>query len=71
MIKRIDFALFQLLDELLLPDDLPQIEALPLPLLCRANFDTNFEDKNAYVTGVSKYIEEASRHAEFVSFSLV
>lgn len=55
----------ELLDELLLPDDLPQIEAAPLPLLCRANFDTNFEDKNAYVTGVSKYIEEASRHAEF------
>ncbi|VDM79736.1 unnamed protein product, partial [Strongylus vulgaris] len=34
----------------------------------RTNFDTNFEDRNAYVTGVSKYIEEATRHALFVSF---
>ncbi|VDM62490.1 unnamed protein product [Angiostrongylus costaricensis] len=31
----------------------------------RTNFDTNFEDRNAYVTGVSKYIEEATRHALF------
>uniref|UniRef100_A0A1I7WN18 CYRIA-B_Rac1-bd domain-containing protein n=1 Tax=Heterorhabditis bacteriophora TaxID=37862 RepID=A0A1I7WN18_HETBA len=55
----------ELLDDLLLPDDLPSVEARPLPLLCRANFDTNFEDRNAYVTGISKYIEEATRHAEF------
>ncbi|CAJ0931257.1 unnamed protein product, partial [Mesorhabditis belari] len=55
----------ELLDECLLPDDLPPIESRPLPLLCRAIFDTNFEDKNAYITGVSKYIEEATRHSEF------
>ncbi|KJH49205.1 cytoplasmic Fragile-X interacting family protein [Dictyocaulus viviparus] len=73
----------ELLEDLILPDDQPIIEARVLPLLCRcvypfasyyfahtlstfsANFDTNFEDRNAYVTGVSKYIEEATRHALF------
>ncbi|XGW28728.1 hypothetical protein V3C99_008485 [Haemonchus contortus] len=55
----------ELLEDLILPDDQPAIEARPLPLLCRTNFDTNFEDRNAYVTGVSKYIEEATRHALF------
>ncbi|VDP04626.1 unnamed protein product [Heligmosomoides polygyrus] len=58
----------ELLEDLILPDDQPSIEARPLPLLCRTNFDTNFEDRNAYVTGVSKYIEEATRHALFVRF---
>ncbi|KAK6055495.1 cytoplasmic Fragile-X interacting family protein [Cooperia oncophora] len=53
----------ELLEDLILPDDQPAIEARPLPLLCRTTFDTNFEDRNAYVTGVSKYIEEATRHA--------
>ncbi|KAJ1369893.1 glutathione exchanger [Parelaphostrongylus tenuis] len=55
----------ELLEDLILPDDQPAIEARVLPLLCRTNFDTNFEDRNAYVTGVSKYIEEATRHALF------
>uniref|UniRef100_A0A915AC39 Cytoplasmic FMR1-interacting protein n=1 Tax=Parascaris univalens TaxID=6257 RepID=A0A915AC39_PARUN len=54
-----------LLDELPLFDDQPCIEAQSVPLQCRVCFDTNFEDRNAYVTGVSKYIEEATRHAEF------
>ncbi|VDN32050.1 unnamed protein product [Cylicostephanus goldi] len=58
----------ELLEDLILPDDQPSIEARPLPLLCRTNFDTNFEDRNAFVTGVSKYIEEATRHALFVGF---
>uniref|UniRef100_A0A914VB49 Uncharacterized protein n=1 Tax=Plectus sambesii TaxID=2011161 RepID=A0A914VB49_9BILA len=51
--------------EIPLPDSQPCIEAQPLPLLCRVNLDTNFEDKNAYVTGISKYMEEATRHGEF------
>jgi hypothetical protein len=29
--------------------------------------DTNFEDKTAYVTGISKYIEEAAMHAQLVN----
>ncbi|KAJ8297562.1 hypothetical protein KUTeg_024093 [Tegillarca granosa] len=48
------------LDELPLPDQQPCIEAMSLSIHYRANFDTNFEDRNAYVTGVAKYIEEAT-----------
>ena len=29
----------------------------------QANFDTNFEDRNAFITGVAKYIEEATVHS--------
>ncbi|EFO93077.1 CRE-GEX-2 protein [Caenorhabditis remanei] len=47
------------------PDDQPDIEARALPLLYRANFDTNFEDRSAFVTGIAKYSEEATRHAQF------
>jgi len=28
-----------------------------------ANFDTRFEDRRAYITGMAKYIEEAEMHA--------
>ncbi|KAI1717201.1 cytoplasmic fragile-X interacting family domain-containing protein [Ditylenchus destructor] len=54
-----------ILDDLPIIDDQPSIEALSLTLDCRANFDTNFEDRNAFITGCSKYIEEATRHGEF------
>ncbi|VDM07312.1 unnamed protein product [Wuchereria bancrofti] len=54
-----------LLDDLVLLDNQPCIEAQPIPLEYRISFNTNFEDRNAFVTGVSKYIEEATRHAEF------
>ncbi|KAE9551006.1 hypothetical protein FO519_005792 [Halicephalobus sp. NKZ332] len=55
----------QLLEELPVVDDQPVIEGFSLTLDYRVNFDTNFEDRNAYVTGCSKYIEEATRHGEF------
>ncbi|CAO4374658.1 unnamed protein product [Caenorhabditis nigoni] len=54
-----------LLDMIVVPDDQPDIEARALPLLYRANFDTNFEDRSAFVTGIAKYSEEATRHAQF------
>ncbi|VDM40991.1 unnamed protein product [Toxocara canis] len=54
-----------LLDDVVLLDNQPCVDAQPVPLQCRVCFDTNFEDRSAYVTGVSKYIEEATRHAEF------
>ena len=57
------------LDELPLPDQQPCIEGLSLSIHYQANFDTNFEDRNAYVTGVAKYIEEATVHADLVSMS--
>lgn len=52
------------LDELPLPDQQPCIEGMSLSIHYQANFDTNFEDRNAYVTGVARYIEEATVHAE-------
>ena len=55
------------LDELALPDQQPIIEAAPLSVHYQSNTDTNFEDSSAYVTGVARYIEEASVHAKLVS----
>ena len=59
----------QVLDDLTGLDNQPCIEGFSLTLDSRADFDTNFEDCKAFVTSCSKYIEEATRHAEFVSFS--
>lgn len=55
------------LDELPLPDEQPCIEAQPCSVVYQANFDTNFEDRNGFVTGIAKYIEEATVHASLVS----
>ncbi|KAL5012104.1 hypothetical protein ScPMuIL_010655 [Solemya velum] len=52
------------LDELPLPDQQPCIEGPSLSIHYQANFDTNFEDRNAYVTGVAKYIEQATVHSD-------
>ena len=51
------------LDALPLPDQQPCIEAAPIAVSYTANFDTNFEDRSAYVTGLAKYMEEATVHA--------
>lgn len=56
----------EVLDELPLPDEQPCIEAQPCSAVYRANFDTNFEDRNGFVTGIAKYIEEATTHANLV-----
>lgn len=56
-----------ILDQLPLPDQQPCIEALSLSIHYQTNFDTNFEDKAAFVTGVARYIEEATVHADLVS----
>jgi len=47
-------------------DEQPCIEAQPISILYQANFDTNFEDRNGFVTGIAKYIEEATVHANLV-----
>lgn len=57
----------EVLDELPLPDEQPCIEAQPCSVIYQANFDTNFEDRNGFVTGIAKYIEEATTHANLVS----
>lgn len=54
------------LDEFTLPDEQPCIEAQPCSVVYQANFDTNFEDRNGFVTGIAKYIEEATVHASLV-----
>ena len=54
------------LHKLSLTDGQPCIEALSLPVQYQANFDTNFEDKDAFVSGVAKYKEEAKVHADLV-----
>lgn len=59
------------LDELPLPDEQPCIEAQPCSVVYQANFDTNFEDRNGFVTGIAKYIEEATVHASLVGCSLL
>lgn len=53
-----------LLDELDLPDEQHCIQADTKSIVCHINFDTNFEDRNAFVCGVAKYIEEATIQAE-------
>lgn len=54
------------LDEIPLPDYQPCIEAINGSIVYKVSLDTNFEDKTAYVTGISKYIEEAAMHAQLV-----
>jgi hypothetical protein len=54
------------LEGLLQHGDPPCIEGMSLSVQCQVNFDTNFEDRNAYVTGVARYIEEATVHADMV-----
>ena len=54
------------LDELTLPDEQPCIEAQPCSVVYQVNFDTNFEDRNGFVTGIAKYIEEATVHSSLV-----
>ncbi|KAG5852723.1 hypothetical protein ANANG_G00065610 [Anguilla anguilla] len=52
-----------LLEELPLPDQQPCIEPLPSSLIYQPNFNTNFEDRNAFVTGIARYIEQATIHS--------
>ncbi|KAK2551270.1 Cytoplasmic FMR1-interacting protein 2 [Acropora cervicornis] len=50
------------LETINLPDEQPQIEAPPASVTYISNFDTNFEDSKAFITCVSKYLEEADVH---------
>uniref|UniRef100_A0A8C9F9H3 Cytoplasmic FMR1 interacting protein 1 n=1 Tax=Pavo cristatus TaxID=9049 RepID=A0A8C9F9H3_PAVCR len=55
-----------LLEELPLPDQQPCIEPPPSSLLYQPNFNTNFEDRNAFVTGIARYIEQATVHSSMM-----
>ncbi|CAD5220900.1 unnamed protein product [Bursaphelenchus okinawaensis] len=59
------FEVVQALDDTPVYDDQPTIEANSAQVHVQARFDTNFQDREAFVTGVSKYIEEATRHGDF------
>ncbi|XP_066016984.1 cytoplasmic FMR1-interacting protein 2 [Pocillopora verrucosa] len=52
----------QQLQTISLPDEQPQIEAPPASVTYISNFDTNFEDSKAFITCISKYLEEADVH---------
>ena len=56
-----------ILTKIPLPDQQPCIEAIAIPVHHQTNFDTNFEDRAAFVSGVAKYVEEATVHADLVS----
>ena len=56
----------EVLCELPLIDSQPSVEGANNAIVYEANFDTNFEDKTAYITGISKYIEEAVLHSNLV-----
>ncbi|XP_078682474.1 cytoplasmic FMR1-interacting protein 2-like isoform X1 [Branchiostoma floridae x Branchiostoma belcheri] len=53
-----------LLEDIALPDQQPCIEPPPASIVYQANFDTNFEDRTAFVTGIAKFMEEATVHAK-------
>lgn len=50
-----------------LPDDQPSVEAATATVNYVASFDTNFEDRTAFVSGISKYVEDAQSLATLVS----
>lgn len=54
------------LEALSLPDEQPNIEAAPLSIVYDVSFDTNFEDRTAFITGVARYNEEATVQAGLV-----
>lgn len=55
-----------LLDDLALCDEQPVIEAPAASITYIPNFDTNFEDSEAFITCNSKYLEEARMHRGLV-----
>ena len=66
--KSLDEALknVNLLDDLALSDEQPIIEAPATSITYCPNFDTNFEDSEAFITCNSKYLEEAAMHRGLV-----
>ena len=49
-----------------LVDDQPAVEASAMGLNYVASYDSNFEDRCAFVLGVSRYVEEAQSLATLV-----
>ena len=55
------------LDEFVLEDEQPCIEAVNESLHYGANLDTNFTDRAAFVCSQAKYIEQATVQADLVT----
>lgn len=47
-------------------EEQPNIEAPPASITYTCDFDTNFADKEAFITGISRYMEEAGLHQQLV-----
>lgn len=45
-------------------DEQPNIEAPPASITYTCDFDTNFGDKEGFITGISRYMEEAGIHQQ-------
>lgn len=56
-----------LLEELPLPDQLPWIEPPTSSIFYQGNYDTNFKDRNAFVTGSTQYSEQAMVHSSMIT----
>ncbi|XP_074599073.1 cytoplasmic FMR1-interacting protein Sra-1 [Brevipalpus obovatus] len=54
----------EILDEIDLPDEQHCIQGQARSIVYHFNLDTNFEDRNAFVCGVAKYLEEANYQAK-------
>ncbi len=55
-----------------LRDDQPSITPANVILHYDVSFDTNFADRGAFASGVSKHVEDAQRHALLVcSFVII
>lgn len=53
-----------------LPDDHPSIEATPTSISYEVSFDTNFQDREGFVSGIAHYVEEAQNLGTLVSSML-
>lgn len=56
-----------LLEELPLPNQQPCMESPPSSIMYWANFDTNFKDRKAFVTGIARYVQQATVHSRIVT----
>ena len=50
----------------LFSDEQANIEAPPASITYICDFDTNFGDKEAFITGIARYMEEAGLHQRLV-----
>lgn len=54
------------LSNLILADEQPNIEPQPASVVYDVSFDTNFEDRSAFVSGNAKFMEEATANSGLV-----